>query len=249
MLMICGFYPPSSSRRRFLYFTMRIFNLTSIVMQLFFMYRFIWNNVSDMDKVSDNLCTSATETLLMCKLSNFMYHWKTMKKLEEDIKKKTSVLLTSEEEKFFRNSVIFGRRLVICFRVVVFISLFFFSVSPILAKKVNGTMELPVPMTLPFDPMVYFYEVCLVISLSILNTGWVHTNMDTIAITLFSFGFGQMEVLKCKIENIIQPGKNESDEIIQRKLYEFAEELNEIYRFVLTHFLFICLSFWTTVCD
>lgn len=228
--MIAGFYLTARNRLQPLYLTVRIVTFTCVLVQLLFMLRFIWNNLSDLNGVSENLCISVTYIVYVCKIFNFMLHWKKMIKLEEEIRKKISVQLTNKEEKALMDSVRFGRRFALAFRISCYVSAFFFSLSPFLGKKPNESLNLPVPIYLPFDPLDYYYQVCFVLSLSFLHGAWAHSSIDFIAITLLLFGTGQMEILKAKFDNVVRRGQKDNEDIIQRKLYECAEELNDIYR-------------------
>lgn len=212
-------------------------------MQLFFLFKFIWNNLSDLNQVSQNLGISVTLIVFLCKIVNFMFNWNKVKKLEEEIRKKTSLPLTIEEEKVMMESVNVGRRLALAYRMFCIITMIFFGLIPFIAKDPNENVTLPVPIYLPFNPMDYYYQVCSVIILSIPIEAWIHSNIDIIAITFLFFGTSQLEILKCKLEKVVELEMKESNEIIERELYVCAKQQNEIYRLVLN---FSCLSSFIT---
>lgn len=229
-LQVVGFYPLPKNRLRTIYLTIRIVNITIFILQFFIMFKFVLENVSDLKLISGNLLYTITQLAFFSKCGNILVNSKKIRVAERYIKSKLVIPLNEEEKKLMNDSVNFGKLLSTVYRMALLGSLIFHCLNPFLKSNPDGSKRLPSSVSLPFDPMDYYYQVTIVLILIIVVGAWINTNVDIIAVTLISFGTGQMEILKYKFENVCSLKANESDEVIERKLTEYVEELDEIYR-------------------
>lgn len=229
-LTIAGIYPsPRNSLRPFYWFA-RIISLTLFPVQVLLMFKSFLSNISDLAKVSENLYYLVTQIAFVCKVVNIVLQSKKMLKIENYLIKKTSVSLYSKEELDLMDTTNFTRRLCVAYRLTTIISLSFYSFVPLFAKNSDGSRKLPSPVSLPFDPMKYYYQVLTVMNLCVAYGVFILISIDNMTYLLLGFGIGQIEILKYRIENVIRPGKIESYDVVQKKFKEYAKQLSEIYR-------------------
>lgn len=229
-MLIAGCYALPKNRLRTVYLTIRIVNITIFVLHFFFMLKFVLENVSDLKQISGNLFYSATQIAFFCKSGNILLNSRKILAIERHIRNQAVIYINEEEKKLMKKSVNLGKLLSTVYRISSFWSLVFYCLNPFLKTNIDGSKRLPCSLSLPFDPMEYYHQVTFVLLVIVVIGAWINTNVDSIAVTLISFGTGQLEILKYKFENIRSLEENESDEVIQRKLSKYVEELDEIYR-------------------
>lgn len=229
-ILFAGFYALPNNHLRNVYLIIRIVNITIFLVHFSFVFKFTVDNVSDFTKIAGNLFYSITQFAFFCKAGNILLQTKKIIKIEEHIMDKVSINLNDEEEIIMNNSVNVGRILATAYRTALIVSLFFCCLNPFIKKNPDGSKRLLCSMSLPFDPMNYYYQVTFVLIIIVVLAAWINTNIDVFAFTLISFGTGQLEILKYKFERVTGPERNESEEVILRKLTTYAEELDDIYR-------------------
>lgn len=229
-ILVAGCYPLPKNRLRTTYLTIRIVNITIFLLHFFFMFEFVLENLSDLKQITGNLFYSITQIAFFCKSGNILLNSKKIRAVERYIKNKLVIPLNEEEKKLMNDSVNFGRLLSTVYRMSLLGSLIFYCLNPFIKTNPDGSKRLPTTLSLPFDPMDYYYQVTMVLIVIVVIGAWINTNVDIIAVTLISYGTGRLEILKYKFENVGSLKWNESDEVIQKKLTEYVEELDEIYR-------------------
>lgn len=235
--MIGGIYPLPKNSIRPLYLFTRIISTILFTIPVLLMLRSVFSNFSDLANISEALYFTVMQTAFVCKLGNFMLQSKNMLKVENYLIRKTSACLYSKEEELIMMNVInITKRLYTAIRISSVMGVTFYGLNPLLHRNSDGTMKLPSPMSLPFDPTKYYFAVWSLMIFCAAFGAFVLINLDTMAFLSLSFGIGQIEILKYKFENVIHPVEKESHDVIQKKLKEQAEQLSDIYRLVLLHF-------------
>lgn len=183
---------------------------------------------TSIEDITEHLFFSVAQTCYVCKLLIFIFQKKNILKLEKILKQEILSCLSLDEEQLLMDLVKVIRIGAVIFRIFCGVNVVFFGVCALINKDKDGNMGMPVPLYVPFNPQNYYFTVFFLSELSLAVGAWTNSNLDILTVMLVTLGIGQMEILKNRFENVVQTFKEE--EIIERKLKNYAMHLNEIYR-------------------
>ncbi|XP_044259103.1 odorant receptor Or1-like [Tribolium madens] len=176
-----------------------------------FMFVYSWTEFLSMITVlfieNDNL-TKLSETLLFCmtqaaflfKLGNFLYHNKTMIRIETILKNPILNHLNQFEKKIVAKYMIRVKYLARLFRILCILTVSFYGLFPFIDEDPDHM--LPLPGWFPFDVKTHQIELVIAQTCGIAIGAFLNSTLDILPTILITLGSAQFDILKTRLENI-----------------------------------------------
>ncbi|KYB28981.1 hypothetical protein TcasGA2_TC032272 [Tribolium castaneum] len=176
-----------------------------------FMFVYSWTEFLSMITVlfveRDNL-TKLSETLLFCmtqaaflfKLVNFLYHNKTMLRIESILKNPILNCLDQFEKNIIEKYMIRVKYLARLFRILCILTVSFYGLFPFIDEDPDHM--LPLPGWFPFDVKTHQIELVIAQTCGIAIGAFLNSTLDILPTILITLGSAQFDILKIRLENI-----------------------------------------------
>ncbi|KAJ8948591.1 hypothetical protein NQ318_007595 [Aromia moschata] len=234
-LTIAGFYPKKTPKYKYLYILAAIFNFSLEYLQFIAMATLVYQNFSDVSKVSEALLFCMTQFAFLNKLNNFIINKSNWLLLEEMLENPVFRNVISDEELIVTLYISGGKRIAKIYRVLCVLVVVFYALFPFMDNRDETQHKFPLPAWFPFNPNEYYYEVFSAEILSIAIGAWINSNIDILTIMAIILGTAQFEVLKRRIKMILKPaidGIPVGEDIVQDRVKKCIIHYNDLLCYV-----------------